>query len=184
MVEVLFIHSAGTQGPGEGSNPLVAALREALPSGFSLRAPIMPEPDAPEAEPWIAAVKAETGGIAADFILVGHSLGGSILLQALERHGVPENLLGVVVLAAPFWGAPDWAYESFALSADAPARLKGLRKVIIMRGDRDEVVAEDHPERYRKVLPQGEIRILPGIDHEAANAAPELARAIADIARS
>jgi pimeloyl-ACP methyl ester carboxylesterase len=102
----------------------------------------------------------------------------------LDRFGMPPGLRGVVTLASPFWGAPDWPYAEFGLSADAAERLLPLRRVIIMRGDRDEVVAADHPERYRTLMPQAELRSLPGIDHEAAEAAPQLVQAILDIAAS
>jgi len=182
MTQVLFIHSAGAQGPGEGSHSLVAGLRAALPDGFALEAPMMPRPDNPEAEPWIAAIKGALDAITGDFVLAGHSLGGSTALQVLDRFGIPSNLLGVVTLASPFWGGPDWPYAAFALPDGASERLKPLRRVIILQGDRDEVVAEDHPERYRKILPQAEIRILPDIDHGAAEAGPDLAKAITDVA--
>lgn len=182
MTEVLFIHSAGLQGPGEGSHRLLTALREQLPEGLALHAPLMPDPDRPEPEAWIAAVKAAIERIEGECVLVGHSLGGSTALQVLDRFGIPAKLLGVVTLAAPFWGAPDWPYPEYGLSADAAERLRALRRVIIMRGDQDDVVAADHPGHYQAVMPQAELRTLPGIDHEAADAAPQLLQAILDIA--
>jgi len=182
MIQVLFIHSAGAQGPGEGSRRLVTALAHQWPEGFTLSAPIMPSPDRPEPDRWIAAVKSAIDQLQGPFVLAGHSLGGSTIFQVLDRFGMPPGLRGVVTLASPFWGAPDWPYPDFGLSGDAAERLKLLRRVIIMRGDRDDVVAADHPERYRTLMPQAELRSLPGIDHEAAEAAPQLIQAILDIA--
>ncbi|MBO9590601.1 alpha/beta fold hydrolase [Devosia sp.] len=181
MITVLFIHSAGPQGPGEGSSALLEALRAMLPPDLKLIAPLMPEPDAPAAEPWIAAVEAEVRAIEGDFVLVGHSLGGSTILQVLTRFGVPDRLLGVVTLAAPFWSAEDWQIAEFALPEDAGTRLQALSRLFILQGDRDEVVAKNHPELYRALLPQAQISILPGIDHEAATAAPDLLKAIRSI---
>jgi len=182
MIEVLFIHSAGPQGVGEGSSRLTAALRAHLPQGFTLIAPMMPNPDSPDPEPWIAAVKAAMDGVAGPFVMVGHSLGGSTTLQVLERLGIPSGLLGVVLLAAPFWGAPGWGYDGFALGDGARERLAPLTQVIVMRGDMDEVVQADHPTRYGEVMPQAALRTLPGVDHEAAGAAPDLVRAIVEVA--
>ena len=166
MIEVLFIHSAGPQGKGEGSSNLVTALRAQLPEGFALAAPMMPNPDSPEPDPWIAAVKAAMDGITGPFVMVGHSLG----------------LLGVVLLAAPFWGAPGWGYDGFALREGAGERLSTLARAIIVQGDKDEVVEADHPTRYGEIMPQAAVRILPGVDHEGADAAPDLVRAIVEIA--
>lgn len=182
MIEVLFIHSAGPQGPGEGSSRLLSSLRAHLPEGYALTAPMMPNPDSPDPGPWIAAVKIAMDGATGPFVLVGHSLGGSTILQALERLGIPHGLLGVVLLAVPFWGAPGWGYDDFALRDGASERLAPLAKVIILHGEKDEVVEADHPARYREVMPQAALRTLPGVDHEAAEAAPDLVRAITEIA--
>lgn len=181
MTTVLFIHSAGAQGPGEGSSALLEALRSILPPQVTLLSPLMPEPDAPRAQPWGDAIEAQMKAIEGDFILLGHSLGGSSILQVLARSGMPDKLLGVVTLAAPFWSAPDWTLDEYALPQDAGEKLGGLFPLLILQGDEDDVVAGDHPQRYKNVLPQAEIRILPGVDHEAANAAPKVLEALGAI---
>lgn len=181
MTSLLFIHSAGAQGPGEGSSALLAGLRAILPPDVTLIAPLMPSPDAPEAEPWLASVEAEMMAIRGDFVLLGHSLGGSTILQALARFGIPDRLLGVVTLAAPFWSAADWSVEEFALPKDAGEKLKALSRLIILQGEEDDVVAKNHPQLYQALLPQAEITMLPGVDHEAALAAVSVLIAVQSI---
>lgn len=183
MTTVLFIHSAGAQGPGEGSFALLESLRAALPADLTLGAPLMPNPDNPEAEPWIAACQSAMTGIGDDFVLAGHSLGGSVILQTLARFGLPVNLKGVVTIAAPYWGAPDWAYDSFALPPNAGEKLEHLPRLVMLLGEDDDVVAADHLERYRAILPQAQTRRLPGVDHEAASAGSELAAEIEAVAQ-
>lgn len=182
MTTVLFIHSAGAQDQGEGSSRLREALEAGLPSGIHFKAPQMPDPDDPKAEFWLAAFESEVTGIEHDLIIVGHSLGGSIALQGLARLGVPVNLKGVIVVAAPFWGAPDWEMESFSLPEDASEKLVDLARLVILQGDRDEVVPADHPERYKALLPNAQVQILPGVDHQAAGAADAVIAAINDLA--
>lgn len=181
MITVLFIHSAGPQGPGDGSSALLTGLRAILPPDITLIAPLMPNPDAPEAEPWLASVEAEIAAIPGDFVMLGHSLGGSTILQALARFGIPERLLGVVTLAAPFWGAGGWEMEEFALPHDDQAKLLKLSRLIILQGDADDVVAKNHPQLYRDLLPQAKITMLAGVDHEAASAAPAVLAALESI---
>jgi len=184
MTTVLFIHSAGTQGPGEGSAALREALEGGLPQGMHFKAPLMPAPDDPKAELWLAAFESEVTGIEHDLVIVGHSLGGSIALKGLARLGVPVNLKGVITVAAPFWGAPDWDFESFALPDDAAEKLVDLSRLRILQGDRDEVVPVDHAQRYKALLPNAQIAILPGVDHAAAGAAPAVIEAVAALAET
>ena len=182
MPKVLFVHSAGPQGAGEGSSALLAGLKASLSPETELVAPQMPDPDNPMAEPWIAACRSATSGVEDNLILVGHSLGGSIILQTLAQFGLPTRLLGVVTLASPFWNAPDWEVESFALTEQDAGKLIGLPRLILVQGDADQMVAADHPDRYKALLPIAEIRRLAGVDHEAASAGPALAGIIAEIA--
>lgn len=179
MTTVLFIHSAGPQGPGEGSAALLESFRAALPAGLALEAPLMPQPDDPEAELWIAACQSAITGIEDELVLVGHSLGGSIILQTLARFGLPVTLKGVVTLAAPFWGAGGWDFDSFALPGDEASKLHDLPRLVMLRGEADTVVADDHLDRYKALLPNAEIARLPDVDHEAASAGPKLAEAVA-----
>lgn len=184
MTTVLFIHSAGAQGPGQGSSALRDALEGGLPQGMDFKAPFMPEPDDPKAELWLAAFESAVNGVEHDLVIVGHSLGGSIALKGLTRLGVPVNLKGVVTVAAPFWGAPDWDFDSFALPNDAAEKLSALSRLRIVQGDGDEVVPVDHAERYKALLPSAQIAVLPGVDHAAAGAASAVIEAVAAFADS
>jgi predicted alpha/beta hydrolase family esterase len=181
MTTVLFIHSAGPQGADQGSDRLLQGLKTSVPGGIDLVAPLMPEPHAPSAEAWIAAVWSAISGIEGDLVLVGHSLGGSTILQALARHGVPGTVGGVVLLSAPFWGEGGWNMAEYALAEDAESALVALPRLIILQGDQDTVVESDHPELYKDLLRSAEIRWLTGVDHEAADAAPSLYAAVHDI---
>lgn len=181
MTTVVFIHSAGSQGPGEGSSALLDGLKQALPHGMTLVAPAMPEPDNPSAERWIDALHRVLDRVEGPQILAGHSLGGSILLQTLARHGTGRGLKGVLILNSPFWGAPGWDYEAFALTADDVRQLGRLPRFLVLQGEADDVVAADHPGRYQALIPHAEIRRLAGIDHEAGTAGPLVAAAIAEL---
>ena len=181
MTTVLFIHSAGPQGRGEGSSALLEGLGAAMQDGPGLHAPLMPEPDNPDAEAWIAACQSEIAGISDDMVLVGHSLGGSIILQTLARFGQPANLVGVITLASPFWGAAGWDFESYAIPENGTEAVRQLPRLVMLQGEEDEVVAADHLDLYKALLPNADTRRLPGEDHAAAGAGPVLVRAIAEM---
>jgi uncharacterized protein len=181
MTTILFIHSAGAQGPGEGSSRFLANLRAKMPAGWTLLAPPMPEPDTPSAAPWIAATAEALASLEGEFVALGHSLGGSTLLQALARHGNPPGLLGVVLLAVPFWSAADWNVAEFALDRGDIQNLTDVGRVILLQGSADEMVPADHAQRYTGILPQVETRSLQGVDHEAAEAAASVLHAVHDL---
>ncbi len=163
MKRILFIHSAGAQGDTEGSGRFLAKLRP-LMAGVELSTPAMPNPEAPSAGPWIDAVSRLASGMDAPFALLGHSLGGSIILKQLAEHGVPDGLAGVVAYAPPFWGAPDWGVPEFALPEDAGRRLAGVTTILLF-GRSDEVVTPDHLDLYRAAIPTAACRLIEG-DHE------------------
>ncbi len=182
MTRLLFIHSAGPQGPGEGSSALLAALRRQLPPGATVDAPLLPEPDNPDPRLWLPAIAAALARQTEPFVAVGHSLGGSSLLQHLTAADpLPARLLGVVLLAVPFWGMPDWDFDghgAYALPPGAGERLTALRHVRLLLGEDDGTVPLSHAERYRSVLPQATLHVLPGVDHQAAGAASAVADAV------
>ncbi|QQR38971.1 alpha/beta hydrolase [Devosia rhizoryzae] len=181
MATILFIHSAGAQGLGEGSSRFLANLRATMPAGWTLLAPPMPEPDAPSAAPWIAATAEALASVEGEFVTLGHSLGGSTLLQALARHGNPPGLLGVVLLAVPFWSAADWNVAEFALDRGDIQNLANVGRVILLQGSADEVVPADHAQHHADILPRVEIQSLQGADHEAADAAAAVLQAVHDL---
>jgi predicted alpha/beta hydrolase family esterase len=160
-LHILFIHGAGAQDTDDSSQPLLSGLREALPRGTRIDAPLMPEPDDPDAAAWGKAVRKEMGGMSGDFVAVGHSLGGSTILKELAENGVPRKLRGVVTLAMPFW--PDWKIKSYALPKDV-SRLAKVPMVLYFSSD-DGTVAIEHLDRYGKLLPHAMLKRISGTDH-------------------
>lgn len=167
MPRILFIHSAGDQGPGEGSSRFLARLRDAMGTDTEIVAPLMPKPDSPEADTWVDATRTHLAEMSGPFVLLGHSLGGSIILKCLAQSGVPGGVSGVVTVAAPFWGAQGWEYDAFALPANAGKALQAL-PVTMLFGDADETVSTDHLELYRQAIPTAAGRMIAG-DHEFAS---------------
>ncbi|MFI6867358.1 RBBP9/YdeN family alpha/beta hydrolase [Nocardia sp. NPDC050406] len=93
MSTVVVSHEYGSSPDQAWYDHLVAALRD-----HEVRVPQMPDPEAPQPEPWLRTV-AEQIGDPADTVLVGHSLGGVNLLRLLQRHE-GEPFAGVVLVAS------------------------------------------------------------------------------------
>jgi uncharacterized protein len=79
---ILFIHGAG-EGAYKEDKRLAESLRSLLDSSYEVRCPFMQnEEDAPY-ELWVNQIKEELAPIKDPVVLVGHSVGASILIKFL-----------------------------------------------------------------------------------------------------
>ena len=162
---VLVLHSAGPQGPGEGSEPLVLRLREELGGEFEVLFPVMPgTAEEPHYEPWRDRLASELEPLQGRVIVFGHSLGGSVALKYCAEAGFAEKVVGLVTAAAPYWGTSDWE-EEWALPEGWPAEGPRLPPAILFHSRDDEEIPFSSLERYAERLPDATIRPLDGNGH-------------------
>jgi predicted alpha/beta hydrolase family esterase len=164
MKNVLFIHSSGPQSETEGSGPLVAALRAGLGADTRLAAPIMPKPDEPDGAAWEAALGDHIRNQQAPLVLVGHSLGASVMFKYLADHGMPSGLAGVISIAAPFCGMQDWERE-WRLPEGFEARLADLPRVALYHSRDDDEIPVSHVDRYAEAMPNALVHKVDGRGH-------------------
>ncbi|MGH6923955.1 MAG: alpha/beta fold hydrolase [Propylenella sp.] len=161
-MNVLFIHSSGPQSDTEGSGRLVTALRSALLRNINLSAPLMPDPDDPNAAAWSKAIGEHLAAVDKPFVLVGHSLGGSAILQYLALHDAPSGMKGVVSIAAPFWGAN---MREWTLPPGFATRLSRLPRLVLYHSRDDDEVPIAHVDRYAAAIPTAIVRKVDGRGH-------------------
>lgn len=165
-MRILLAHSSGPQGPGEGSAPFAARLGEELGSDYEILFPKLPHPDDPHYVPW----SEELGRILVEregpVIVVGHSLGGSVMLKRLAETGQVERITGLVLVATPFWGGDqEWELE-WALPEDWPDAETSLPPTFLFHSrDDEELPFAQHLELYAKRLPDAEVHPLDGNGH-------------------
>src|SRR5688572_28525634 len=153
--QILFIHSAGVQGPHEGSGDLVAHLREALGAEYEVLYPIMPNPESPAYEPWKVQLEKELAALEGEVILIGHSLGGSVLLKYLSEEKYGKPIAGIFLIASPYWGGDEGGQvDEFALREDFAPKLPPIRQIFLYHSRDDEEVPFAHLALYAKTLPQ------------------------------
>jgi predicted alpha/beta hydrolase family esterase len=167
--QVLFI-----QGGGEGTHDgwddkLVDSLRKALGGGFEVGYPRMPAEDDPSAAGWVPVIRQEIDSLDDGAIVVGHSVGGTLLVHTLEGHAPKRPLSAIVLLAAPFVGPGGWPTDDFAFTAGLGDRLPAGVQVHLLHGLADEDVPPTHAELYARAIPQAQFHPLPGRDHQLGN---------------
>jgi serine hydrolase len=161
---VLVMHSAGPQGPGEGSEPFTSRLREELGPGFEVLFPVMPDPESPHYGPWSERLGEILAEIDEPIVVVGHSLGGSVMLKHLSESDGPEPIAGLVLVAAPFWGEEEWEAE-WVLPEGWPGPATELPRTFLFHSRDDEEIPFAHLELYSRRLPDATVRPLDGNGH-------------------
>ena len=81
--QVLFIQGAGEGTHDEWDSKLADSLRTELGAGFEIRYPRMPGEDDPSETTWVPAIRHELSTLEGGAVVVGHSVGGTILVHAL-----------------------------------------------------------------------------------------------------
>jgi len=175
--KVLFVHGAGGEAFKE-DEALVLSLREALGPDFEVAYPEMPDGAAPEYGAWSAAISRELSALDGGVILVGHSLGASILLKHLSEERVDEPIAGVFLLATPYWETVDWEVAEFALREDFPAALPEETPIFLYHSRDDEVVPFAHLALYAGRLPRASVREFEDRGHQLGDDLSEVARDI------
>lgn len=184
---VLFVHGAG-EGAHAADAKLVASLREKLGRGFEVRYPLLPNESDPEYAAWKQSIAGELATIGNGALLVGHSIGASVLIKCLADGGFRQSIAGVFLVAAPFWHDHEvWRWKEAELPQDAADRLPRELPMFLYHGREDEIVPFSHLAMYAKLLPDATVRALDGRDHQVhedlTEVADDVKRVIAKVRR-
>ncbi|MGW9197636.1 alpha/beta fold hydrolase [Micromonospora chersina] len=176
--QILFIQGGGAGTHDEWDDKLCDSLRQELGDAYEVRYPRMPDEDDPSYAGWSVAIRRELAALDGGAIVVGHSVGATILVNALaERQPEPE-IRAIVLVAAPFVGAGGWPGDEFELPHDLGARLPQGVPVHVFHGLQDETAPPSHADLYARAVPQAQLHLLPGRDHQLNNDLSEVAKTI------
>ncbi len=176
--QVLFIQGAGEGTHSEWDNHLVASLGRELGSSQVVRYPRMPNEGDPEFTVWSEAIAQQIALLSEGAILVGHSIGGTVLVHTVARQPrLLSRITAICLIAAPFIGNGGWPSDDIVPGPDWAAPLSEMT-VYLYQGDADETTPITHLDLYAKAIPQAEVRALADRDHQLGNDLREVARDI------
>lgn len=178
MKEVLFIQGAGKGTHDEWDNRLVQSLQRELDASYEIRYPRMPNEAEPAVATWQPALEKEFETLRNGAVLVGHSIGGTILINVLVVSPPAATPGAIVLIAAPFIGEGGWPSDDIAPRTDLAERLPEGVPVFLYHGDSDDDVPVAHVELYAKAIPRAHVRRIAGRDHQLNNDLSEVARDI------
>jgi uncharacterized protein len=175
--EVLFIQGGG-QGANVADEKLVNSLRNALGPKYEVRYPKMPNEEHSSYQALKSWIAKELEALHGEVILVGHSVGASIVLKYLSEEKPEQPIAGLFLVASPYWGAEQWQIKEFALRERFVSGLPTGLPIFFYQSRDDEVVPFAHLKMYQEKLPQATFRELDGRGHQLNDDLSEVARDI------
>jgi predicted alpha/beta hydrolase family esterase len=176
--QILFVQGGGEEGThDQWDNKLVDSLVSELGPDYQMRYPLMPNEADPSYQAWKATLERELACLDAGAILIGHSIGGTILINALAERSPERALAAIMLIAAPFVGQGGWTSDDIE-RLDLAARLPVSVPVFLYHGTKDETVPVEHTNLYTSAIPGAHVRRLKGRDHQLNNDLSEVANDI------
>ena len=165
---VTFFHGGGSQEDYDADEKLVASLKSELGAGYTVHYPFLPDngsPDLGRREQIIHEIS--VGG--ENVVLVGHSLGASMLLACISEFEVKNKIKGIFLIATPFWqGEDDWV-EAFKLQPDFAEKVNTEIPLFFYHCQDDEEVPFAHMAIYKQALPLARFREIATGGHQFKN---------------
>ena len=165
---VLFIQGGG-EGAHEADALLAASLQKALGAEFDVRYPQMPRESEPDMQTWKAKIATELETLGGEVILVGHSVGGTVLLKYLSEEKVEKPIAGLFLLAAPSWDEENWNFDDLRLPRDLTAKLSSIARIFLYHNRDDKIVPFSHLMLHAERLPHAVLRESESGGHQFGN---------------
>lgn len=110
-------------------------------------------------------------------ILIGHSVGGAILVKTLTEQS-RTKFGAIFLLAAPFVSDGGWPSDEIEFPANLGAHFPDGIPVHLWHGLDDDSVPPSHVDLYARAIPQARVHRMPGRDHQFNNDLADIAAAI------
>lgn len=160
--QVLFIQGGGY----EVDKGLVDSLREVLGMSYDLNYPQLKTDEAVSDFGWPQQIGNAIGAVKGEVILVGHSLGASMVLKYLSETKVNKKITGIFLLSTPFWsGNEDWK-QGLKLRDDFADKMPDEVPIFLYHCRDDEEVPFSHLALYRQELTWATFHEISGGGHQ------------------
>jgi len=117
-----------------------------------------------------------------EIILVGHSLGGLFIAKYLSENQFPKKILSTFLISAPYDDKDSGeSLVDFELKNDLGNLQKQGGNIVLYHSEDDRIVPFADLKKYRKLLPNAEVKIFKNRGHFQQEEFPELIEDIAAI---
>jgi len=163
-MSIMTTHIFLIQGAGAGAyavdKQLATSLSHSLGPQYEVHYPALPHEGDASYEEWKHHLEKELAPMQGPIVLVGHSVGASILIKWMSEMGAEKPLAGMFLLACPFWGGNGWCYsgyEELMLPEGGATHLSKGRQIFLYHCRDDATVPFDHLALYAQILPEATV---------------------------
>jgi predicted alpha/beta hydrolase family esterase len=156
MTKHIFLIQGAGAGAYEMDKQLATSLSHSLGPQYEVHYPALPHEEDASYEKWKHQLEKELAPMQGPIVLVGHSVGASILIKWMSEMGAEKPVAGMFLLACPFWGGNGWrysGYEELMLSEGGTTNLSKGRQLFLYHCRDDATVPFDHLALYAQILP-------------------------------
>ncbi len=165
---ILFIQGSGDEGY-EADAKLAASLCQVLGATYAVHYPHLLFDETIPDFGWPQQIGKELSLINSEVVLVGHSLGASMLLKYLSERTIEKKIIGIFLIATPYWqGEEEWV-QGLKLVEDFADRLPKDIPIFLYHCRDDEEVPFFHLALYTQKLPQAIIHEIASGGHQLNN---------------
>lgn len=111
-------------------------------------------------------------------VFVGHSLGGIFLAKYLSENTLGKRPKAVILIAAPFDDEEHGYLGDFKLIGSLDRFSKQCKNIYLFQSKDDPVVPFHEVDKYKRALPNAEVRVLKNRGHFNQAKFPELVKYI------
>jgi predicted alpha/beta hydrolase family esterase len=176
--QVLFVQGGGAGAHDQWDDKLVDSLTHALGPAYEVRYPRLPNESDPHYADWKPELEKQLAPLADGAVLVGHSVGGTMLVNVLAQPSTHRPFGAIVLISAPFVGDGGWPSDELKSPSDLGARLPPGVPVHVFHGSADQTAPPAHADLYARAIPHARVHRLPGRDHQLNDDLREVAAAI------
>ncbi|RZL97293.1 MAG: hypothetical protein EOO88_62670 [Pedobacter sp.] len=175
--KILFIQGGGEDGY-QGDQVLVDSLKTELGKEYTLRYPQLESDEEAPDFGWTKQIHDEMQGMDDDFVLVGHSLGASMILKMLSENEAGSKMVAVFLLAAPYWtGNEEWK-AGLKLKPGYAEQLPSELPLYFFHCKDDEEVPFEQFEQYKAEIKQAEFTEFASGGHLFENRLEKVAKEV------
>jgi pimeloyl-ACP methyl ester carboxylesterase len=176
--QLLFVQGGGAGAHDEWDSKLVASLRRDLGPSYDIRYPRMPGEDDPSFAAWRATLQTELARLHDGAIIIGHSIGGTFVINVLAEQPPTLKFGAIFLIAAPYVGKGGWPSDDWEPASELGGKLPSGVPVYLYHGLADTTAPPSHAELYTRAIPQARLYLLPGRDHQLNDDLREIAAVI------
>ncbi|PKR87457.1 alpha/beta hydrolase [Pleomorphomonas diazotrophica] len=173
--QVLFVQGGGAGVHDGWDDKLVRSLERELGEEYTVIYPRMPDEASPSYPAWKTALLDELSRLDEGAIVIGHSIGGAVLIHVLAEQYPRQKPGAILLLAAPFLGEGGWQSDEIAPLTHSATGFPADIPVLLYHGSADDEVPAEHLQLYAKALPSATTRVLAQRDHQLNNDLSDIA---------